>query len=81
VESGFARPEVIGLHYFQWLDQAINGRRDRENYKTGFMDIGSRLYPELMEDARSSHERLYRVAAGELVPTDQKPRRAPQIFY
>ena len=72
---------MIGLHYFRWLDQAINGRRDSENYKIGFMGIGCRLYPELMESARSSHERLYRVAAGELAPTDRKPHRAQQVFY
>ena len=26
LEQGFARPEVIGIHYFQWMDQPVFGR-------------------------------------------------------
>ncbi len=81
VEHGFSRPEVIGLHYFQWFDQAINGRHDGENYNIGFLDICHQPYPELMDAARQTHERLYRVAAGELEPVAEKPERAPQIYY
>ena len=81
VELGFARPEVVGLHYFQWMDQPINGRFDGENYNIGFMDIGYRPYPELMEGARATHERIYSIAAGKLTPTSVQARRAPQIYY
>jgi hypothetical protein len=81
VEQGFSRPEIVGLHYFQWFDQAITGRHDGENYNIGFLDICHRPYPELMEAARLTHEALYRVAAGELKPYAEKPAKAPAIYY
>jgi len=30
LEQGFARPELIGIHYFQWMDQPVFGRFDGE---------------------------------------------------
>jgi hypothetical protein len=81
VEQGFSRPEIVGLHYFQWFDQAIAGRFDGENFNIGFMDICHQPYPELMQSARQTHERLYSVAAGETAPFAEKPQWAPQIFY
>jgi hypothetical protein len=81
VEQGFSRPEIVGLHYFQWFDQAITGRHDGENYNIGFLDICHRTYPELMEAARLTHELLYRVAKGEAKPYAEKPAKAPAIYY
>lgn len=81
VEHGFARPEVVGLHYFQWFDQAITGRFDGENYNIGFLDTCHQPYPELMQAARQTHERLYRIAAGEEKPCSEQPLKAPAVFF
>jgi len=29
IEQGLTRPELIGMHYFQWLDQPVFGRFDK----------------------------------------------------
>ncbi len=81
LEQGLARPELIGIHYFQWLDQPVFGRFDGENYNIGFMDICNRPYSELTEAAIQSHTRMYEVAAGETAPYDEVIERIPSIHY
>jgi len=76
-----ARPELIGIHYFQWLDQPIFGRFDGENYNIGFMDICNRPYKELVEAAIKSHSKMYEVASGELPPFNEIIERIPSIHY
>ncbi|WP_372947262.1 hypothetical protein [Mariniphaga sp.] len=81
LEQGLARPELIGIHYFQWLDQPIFGRFDGENYNIGFMDICNRPYKELVEAAIKSHSKMYEVASGELPPFSDVIERVPSIHY
>ena len=49
IEQGFARPELIGMHYFQWVDQPYYGRFDGENYNIGVVTIQNLPYAELSE--------------------------------
>lgn len=81
LEQGLARPELIGIHYFQWLDQPILGRFDGENYNIGFMDICNRPYKELTEAATESHTVIYEVASGKQAPFNEKIERIPSIYY
>ena len=81
VEGGLARPEVVGLHYFQWNDQPVLGRFDGENYNIGLVDVCNRPYPELTEAVRLTNERLYEVAAGKQKPYGKLLKKAPQIYY
>lgn len=81
LEQGFARPELIGIHYFQWMDQPIFGRFDGENYNIGFLDICMKPYGELTSQATLSHERMYKVATGAEKPYDKVIRKTPQIYY
>ena len=81
LEQGFARPELIGIHYFQWLDQPVFGRFDGENYNIGLLDIAHLPYAPLAEAARSSHLRAYGVAAGTLPPFDAPAVKKPAIYY
>ncbi|MDR1403571.1 MAG: hypothetical protein LBJ60_07730 [Tannerellaceae bacterium] len=67
-ENGFARPEIIGFHWFQWADQNILGRGDGENFNIGFLDACSLPYPELTEAARLTHEAMYDIARGKKKP-------------
>ena len=81
LEHGFSRPELIGIHYFQWMDQPIFGRSDGENYNIGFLDICLYPYKELTDQAKLSHQRMYKVATGEDKAFDKIIRKMPQIFY
>jgi len=81
LEQGLARPELIGIHYFQWLDQPIFGRFDGENYNIGFMDICNRPYKELINAAKKSHTKMYEVASGQEAPFDKIIQKIPSIHY
>lgn len=81
LEQGFARPEVIGIHYFQWMDQSVMGRFDGENYNIGFNDILYQSYPKLIKQAQEAHKNVYPVAAGEKKPTGKKPKQAEVIAF
>jgi len=81
VEQGLARPELIGMHYFQWLDQPVFGRFDGENYNIGFMDICNQPYKELIEAAQLTHKRMYEVANGTAKPFDKVIEKIPPIHY
>jgi hypothetical protein len=71
----------MGIHWFQWNDQPVFGRYDGENYNIGFLDVCMRPYSELTEQAKLSHERMYRVANGSEQPFNKVIRKVPQIFY
>lgn len=81
LEQGFSQPELIGIHYFQWMDQPVFGRSDGENYNIGFLDICLHPYKELADQAKLSHERMYKVASGEEKAFAKVIRKTPQIFY
>ncbi len=81
LEQGFARPEVVGIHWFQMNDQAVTGRFDGENYNIGFLDVCMQPYPELTKAVSLSNSRIYRVATGEMQPFDKKIRKVPVIDY
>lgn len=81
IEQGLARPELIGMHYFQWLDQPVFGRFDGENYNIGFMDICNKPYEELVQAARQTHLKMYDVAAGKENPFNQVIEKIPPIHY
>jgi hypothetical protein len=72
VEQAFAMPELIGTHWFQWMDQMSTGRFDGENYNLGLVDVTDRPYPAMVEALKKTHSRLYQVHSGELEPFDRK---------
>jgi len=81
MENGFARPEIIGVHYFQWLDEPVTGRFDGENYNIGFLDVCYHPYEELVEAAQLTHERIYEIATGQIEPVTKIIRRVPAICF
>lgn len=81
VEQGFARPEMVGIHYFQWLDQPIFGRFDGENYNIGLFDICNKPYEELIDAAVKTHQKIYSIATGTEKPFDTKIDKIPAIYY
>ena len=80
-EHGVTRPELIGVHWFQWNDQPIYGRGDGENYNIGFLDICNRPHTELTGQAKMAHENMYRIATGAEQPFDKVIRKVPKIAY
>jgi hypothetical protein len=81
VEQGLARPELIGMHYFQWLDQPVFGRFDGENYNIGFMDICNQPYKELVDAAKLTHLKMYDVACGNKEAFDEIIEKVPSVHY
>ena len=81
VEQGFSRPEIVGIHYFQWNDQPITGRFDGENYNIGIVDVTYRPYTEMAKRIRKTNFRLFEVAAGLKSPFRRIPRAIPAIYY
>ena len=81
IEQGFARPELIGMHYFQWVDQPYYGRYDGENYNIGIVTITNTPYPELTEAMTVTNLRIYDVATGRSVPYTGEITRIPSIHY
>jgi len=74
VETAAAHPALIGTHWFQWLDQPSTGRMDGENYNIGFVDVTDRPYPELVEAAKATHQRLLEVHSGKMSPFNERPK-------
>ncbi|HYK89235.1 MAG TPA: hypothetical protein VE398_10720 [Acidobacteriota bacterium] len=64
VENAFSMPEMIGTHWFQWVDQPCTGRFDGEDYNIGLVDVTDRPYTELIEALKATHLRLYQVHTG-----------------
>ncbi len=73
VEHAASHPNMIGTHWFQWIDQPSTGRNDGENYNIGFVDVTDRPYTELVAALVRTHQRLYQVHAGKIPPTRQHP--------
>ncbi len=49
----------IGTHWFQWMDQALTGRPDGENYQIGFVTVADAPSPELVQAARDMSATMY----------------------
>ena len=61
VRSALWNPQIIGVHYFKYIDQAATGRpADDENIQCGFVDITDRPYPEMVEASRRVSNDLYK---------------------
>ncbi|MDX2160265.1 MAG: hypothetical protein SF162_02970 [bacterium] len=81
IEDAAAKPWCVGVHYFTLYDQSALGRFDGENYNIGLVDTCHRPYPAITTAARTTHERLYPVASGDLPPFDDAPDYLPRLFY
>jgi hypothetical protein len=68
VENAMADPNLVGAHWFEWVDEPSTGRFDGENYNIGMLDVTDRPYRELVEAAKATHRRLMEVHAGTTAP-------------
>lgn len=81
IEQGFARPELVGMHYFQWIDQPYYGRFDGENYNIGVVTTCNIPYPELINAMKMTNERIYDIATGKVKPYRADILKTPAIHY
>ena len=59
VESGLKHPNIIGVHWHQYSDQATSARFCGENFQVGFTDVCDTPYPETINAARNIGYRMY----------------------
>lgn len=81
MEEGFSRPELVGMHYFQWVDQPYTGRFDGENYNIGVVNTADIPYEELMKGMKQTNGRIYEVATGKAQPYRKDIPPTPAIHY
>ena len=59
VAGALENPQIVGTHWFQYLDQPLTGRGDGENYAIGFVDVTDTPYDELTKVTRELGDHLY----------------------
>lgn len=64
VTSALKHPNVVGVHWHQFGDQATTGRFDGENFQVGFVDCCDTPYPETIAGIREVGYRLYEIRSG-----------------
>lgn len=64
VTSALKHPNVVGVHWHQFGDQATTGRFDGENFQVGFVDCCDTPYPETIKGIREVGYRLYDIRNG-----------------
>lgn len=64
VQSALDNPQIIGVHWFQYGDEAVTGRGDGENAQCGFVDVCDTPYVETVRSAREVAETMYERRAG-----------------
>jgi hypothetical protein len=72
VENAAAHPAIIGLHWFEWIDEPNTGRNDGENYNIGMVDVTDRPYQELIDAMKTTHKRLAEIHSGKEQPVTRK---------
>lgn len=59
LRSALENPQMIGVHWFQYMDEHIAGRGDEENYNVGLVDIADNPYPEMIQAIRELSHDMY----------------------
>ncbi len=59
VTEALKHPNIVGTHWFRYIEQAVTGRLNGENYQIGFVDIADTPSKELVEAARWIGQRMY----------------------
>jgi hypothetical protein len=59
VESALRHPQIVGCHWFKYVDEPMTGRGDGENFQFGFTSIADTPYTETVNAARELGAELY----------------------
>ncbi|MEW6358772.1 MAG: beta-galactosidase [Planctomycetota bacterium] len=61
VTEALKQPWCVGAHWFIYVDQALTGRFDGENYNIGFVTVTDTVYSEISDAARGINFRIYEI--------------------
>ena len=64
VRTSLEHPQIVGVHWHQFSDQATSGRFDGENMQVGWTDVCDTPYWETVEAVREIGASLYEIRAG-----------------
>lgn len=59
IQGALRHPNIVGAHWFQYIDEPNTGRFDGENYNVGFIDISDNPYEELIEKVKETTYSMY----------------------
>ena len=68
VRSALANPQIVGVHWHQFADQATSGRFDGEYLQVGWTDICDKPYAETVKAVREVGYAMYETRAAGLPP-------------
>ena len=71
VKSALENPQIVGVHWHQFSDQATTGRFDGEYLQVGWTDVCDTPYPETIAAVRAVAYPLYALRAAGECRTDQ----------
>ena len=54
-------PQIVGAHWFQYVNEPVSGRSDGENYNIGLVDICDAPKNELTYVFKQIGEKMYNV--------------------
>ena len=75
VRSALANPQIVGVHWHQFADQATSGRFDGEYLQVGWTDICDTPYPETINAVREVGYSLYETRAFSLNVPERNMRQ------
>ena len=61
VRTSLEHPQIVGVHWHQFSDQATSGRFDGENMQVGWTDVCDTPYWETVEAVREIGAKLYEI--------------------
>ena len=64
VRTSLEHPQIVGVHWHQFSDQAASGRFDGENMQVGWTDVCDTPYWETIQAVREMGGRMYEIRAG-----------------
>ena len=59
IRGALRNPNIVGAHWFQFIDEPNTGRFDGENYNVGFVDICDNPFDELIDKVRETTYLMY----------------------
>ncbi|MEM6963903.1 MAG: beta-galactosidase [Bacteroidota bacterium] len=59
IQGALRNPQIVGAHWFQYMDEATSGREDGENYNVGFIDICDTPYEDMLVKVRETTYPMY----------------------
>ena len=60
IQGALKHPNIVGAHWFQYIDEPNTGRFDGENYNVGFIDIADNPHADFIEKVKETTYSMYK---------------------